>query len=67
MTLRHGETLHHIGIGRTHARTHIIMPIDDLDIHIVTPTTGELLRRLTLDPNRNYQPQTQDHKKTPKP
>ncbi len=67
VTLRHAGTLHHIGIGQTHARTHIIMLIDDLDIRIVDPATGELIRRLTLDPNRNCQPQTQDHKKTPKP
>jgi len=53
VTLRHAGTLHHIGIGRTHARTHIIMLIDNLDIRIVNPATGELLRHLTLDPNRN--------------
>jgi transposase InsO family protein len=67
VTLRHAGTLHHIGIGRTHARTHIIMLIDILDIRIVDPATGELLRRLTLDPSRIYQPQTREHKKTPKP
>ncbi len=67
VTLRHAGTLHHIGIGRTHARTHIIMLIDNLDIRIVNPDTGELLRRLSLDPSRIYQPQTQEHKKTPKP
>ena len=67
VTLRHRGTLHHIGIGRTHARIHIIMLIDNLDIRIVNPDTGELLRRLTLDPNRNYQPQDKEHKKTSKP
>jgi transposase InsO family protein len=67
VTLRHKGTLHHIGIGRTHARTHIIMLIDDLDIRIVNPATGELIRHLTLDPTHNYQPQDQQHKKTPKP
>jgi transposase InsO family protein len=67
VTLRHGGTLHHIGIGRTHARTHIIMLIDNRDIRIVDPATGELLRQLTLDPSRNYQPQDQKHKKTPEP
>ncbi len=67
VTLRHAGTLHHIGIGRTHARTHIIMLINELDIRIVNPATGELLRRLTLAPNRDYQPQNQEHKKTPKP
>ena len=45
VTLRHGGTLHHIGIGRTHTRTHIIMLIDDLNIRIVNPDTGELLRQ----------------------
>lgn len=67
VTLRHGGTLHHIGIGRTHTRTHIIMLIDDLDIRIVNPDTGELLRHLTLDPTRNYQPQDKKHQKTPEP
>jgi len=67
VTLRHGGTLHHIGIGRTHARTHIIMLIDNRDIRIVNPNTGELLRQLTLDPTRNYQPQDKEHEKTPEP
>ena len=67
VTLRHGGTLHHIGIGRTHARTHIVMLIDNLDIRVVDPNTGELLRQLTLGPNRIYQPQDQEHEETPKP
>jgi transposase InsO family protein len=67
VTLRHKGTLHHIGIGRTHARTHIIMLIDNRDIRIVDPATGELLRQLILDPTHNYQPQNQQHKKTPEP
>ena len=67
VTLRHAGTLHHIGIGRTHARTHIIMLIDNLNIRIVDPATGELLRQLTLDPTHNYQPQSKQNKKTPKP
>ena len=28
----------------------------DLDITIINATTGEILRELTLDPNRDYQP-----------
>jgi transposase InsO family protein len=67
VTLRHGGTLYHIGIGRTHTRTHIIMLINNLDIRIVNPATGELLRHLTLDPTHNYQPQDQQHEKTPEP
>jgi hypothetical protein len=43
------------------------MLIDNLNIRIVNPDTGELIRHLTLDPTRNYQPQDQQHKKTPEP
>jgi len=46
ITLRHAGRLHHIGIGRTHARTHVIVLVQDLDIRIVNATTGELLREL---------------------
>jgi transposase InsO family protein len=56
VTLRHAGRLHHIGAGRTYARTHIIMLVQDLDIQIIDAATGELLRELTLDPGRNYQP-----------
>ena len=57
ITVRHAGKLHHIGIGRTHARTHVIALIADLDIRIVNAITGELLRHLTLNPNTDYQPQ----------
>jgi len=57
VTLRHNGRLHHIGIGRAHARTPIVMLIHNLEIRIIHATTGELLRQLTLDPTRNYQPQ----------
>jgi hypothetical protein len=32
------------------------MLVQDLHIRIVDTATGELLRQLTLDPARNYQP-----------
>jgi transposase InsO family protein len=56
VTLRHGGKLYHIGVGRTHAGTHIILLAQDLSIRIINAATGELLRGLTLDPTRNYQP-----------
>jgi transposase InsO family protein len=56
VTLRHGGKLYHIGVGRTHARTHIILLVQDLHIRIINAATGELLRQLTLNPERNYQP-----------
>jgi transposase InsO family protein len=57
VTVRHHGKLHHIGIGRTHARTHVLLLIQDLHIRVIAEATGELLRDLTLDPTRDYQPQ----------
>ncbi len=56
VTLRVAGRLHHIGIGRTHTGTHVILLIHDLQIRIINAITGELLRELTLDPNIDYQP-----------
>lgn len=56
VTLRHAGRLHHIGIGRTHARTRVLLLVHDLHIRVINAATGELLRELTLDPHRNYQP-----------
>jgi hypothetical protein len=58
VTLRHAGRLHHIGVGRTHARTPIILLVNDLQIRIVDATTGELLRELTLNPDTDYQRRT---------
>jgi transposase InsO family protein len=60
LTLRHNSRLHHIGIGRDHAGTRVLMLIRDLDIRIITEDTGELLRELELDPTRDYQPTSRD-------
>jgi hypothetical protein len=56
VTLRHGGKLYHIGIGRTHARTHVLLLVQDLDVRTIHAATGELLRQLNLDPHRDYQP-----------
>jgi hypothetical protein len=56
LTLRHAGRLYHIGIGRTHARTPVLMLVQDLHIRVINAATGELIRELTLDPDRNYQP-----------
>jgi transposase InsO family protein len=59
VTLRYHSRLHHIGIGRAHKHRQIKLLIADRDIRIIDPHNGELLRQLTLDPTRDYQPQTQ--------
>ncbi len=56
VTLRYRSRLHHIGIGRTHEGTCVILIVQDLDIRVVNAATGELIRELTLDPSRDYQP-----------
>lgn len=56
VTLRVNGRLHHIGVGRTHARTPVILLIQDLHVRVVDAATGELLRELVLDPRRDYQP-----------
>ena len=55
-TLRHNSRLHHIGIGRRHAGTDVLVLVHDRDIRVLT-TDGQLLRQLQLDPSRDYQPQ----------
>jgi transposase InsO family protein len=56
VTLRHNGTMYHIGIGRPHAGTPIILLIHDLEIRIIHAATGEIIRTLTLDPEHRYQP-----------
>lgn len=56
VSLRRAGRMHHINIGRAHTGHPVILIINDLDIRVVHKVTGELLRHLTLDPTRNYQP-----------
>ncbi len=56
ITLRVDGRLHHIGIGRHHYRTRVLILAQDLNIKIINAATGELLRDFTLDPTRDYQP-----------
>jgi transposase InsO family protein len=56
ITIRYNSRLHHIGLGRALAGTRVTVLIDDLHIKVMRRSTGELLRELTLDPSRNFQP-----------
>jgi transposase InsO family protein len=56
VTLRHNSKLHHIGLGRAHKSKPIKLLVADRDIRVLDARTGELIRRLTLDPSRDYQP-----------
>jgi transposase InsO family protein len=54
-TLRYGTKLHHVGVGRAHVGRRVLVLVCDLDIRVLSEE-GELLRHLTLDPSRDYQP-----------
>ncbi len=56
LSLRHNGKMHHIGIGRPYAGTAIRMLIHEREIRVIT-TAGELLAELTLDEEKDYQPQ----------
>ena len=56
VTLRHRTRLHHIGVGHAHKGKRVIMLVDGLNVRVVSQD-GDLLRQLTLDPTRDYQPQ----------
>ena len=55
VTLRYQSQLRHINIGRAHKGQRVVLLVADTDVRIVTED-GELLRHLTIDPTRDYQP-----------
>jgi Integrase core domain len=56
VTLRYRGRLHHIGIGAAYRGWRVAMLIADRDVEIVS-LDGSPLRRLVLDPTKDYQPQ----------
>jgi hypothetical protein len=55
VTLRYRSKLFHIGLGRANAGTRVLLLVNDLDVRVITEDS-ELLRQLTLDPTKDYQP-----------
>ena len=55
ITLRYKSTLYHVGVGRRHNGKAVLILVANRDIRILTPD-GTLIRQLTLDPKRIYQP-----------
>ena len=56
ITVRYQGRLHHIGLGRRHAGRTVAVLIAGPDIRVLT-NDGRVIRELTLDPTRDYQPQ----------
>jgi hypothetical protein len=50
----------------THAGTHVLLLVQDLHVRAIDAATGELLRELTIDPTRDYQPTRKPPGPTPK-
>jgi len=48
--------MHHIKLGMEHARTHVRMLIHDLHVIVINRDTGEILRELTINPDKDSQP-----------
>jgi len=67
ITIRYDSQLRHIGLGREHARKRVLALVADLYIRVVDAETGQLLRELTLNPNRDYQPLGRPPGPRPKP
>jgi transposase InsO family protein len=57
ISLRYNSRLYKIGVGRAHKGRSVKLLIADHSIRVID-LHGELIRELTLDPNRNYQPIT---------
>ncbi len=56
LTLRVNGKPRHIGTGTGNARTPVLMLVQDLNVRIINAATGELIRELTINPARDYQP-----------
>jgi hypothetical protein len=56
ITIRYNSRLHHIGLTKHLRGTHVIVLIDNRDIRVLHRDNGQLIRKLVLDPTRNYQP-----------
>ena len=56
ITIRYNSRLHHIGLSKHLRGTNVLVLINDLDIRVLARDSGKLIRKLTLDPARDYQP-----------
>lgn len=59
VTVRYAGKLRHLGIGKAHAGTPVLLLIHDRDVSVSNANTGEIIAEHTIDPTRNYQPKKQ--------
>jgi hypothetical protein len=56
VTLRYAGRLYHLGVGRSYKRTHVVLLVAGKEVRILDER-HRLIRALTIDPSRTYQPQ----------
>jgi transposase InsO family protein len=64
LTLRHGSRLHHLGIGRTHAATPVLILVTATTVTVISKNHHHVLSSHHIDPDRNY---WRNQQKTPRP
>jgi hypothetical protein len=55
ITLRVNGRMHHIGLGAALRSTRVVALVHDLEVRVIHAATGELVRKLTIDPTKDYQ------------
>jgi transposase InsO family protein len=54
LTLRHGSGLHHLGIGRIHAATPVLILVTTPTVTVISKTRHHVLSSHHIDPERKY-------------
>jgi hypothetical protein len=54
MSIRRAGRMHHLGIGTAHARKRVLAFADDDHVTVAELTTGEVLSRHLIEPNKTY-------------
>ncbi|ULE32171.1 IS481 family transposase [Mycobacterium sp. IDR2000157661] len=54
LSLRYGSRLHHLGIGREHAGTSVLILVATKTVTVISKTGHRLIASHTINPDRNY-------------
>ena len=54
VSLRRAGKMHHLGVGRTHRHTPVLILVDKTSVTITNEQTGELLSQHQIDENKSY-------------
>lgn len=54
MTIRRAARMHHLAIGRAHARKRVLALADDQHITVIELETGQFLSTHLIDPAKSY-------------